>query len=271
MITFATAGKPDSFKGKYPHDLPDYLAGFGLNGYEVQCGRGINLSDEVCGFFSSQGSLNVSLHAPYYISVSSVDEAIRTKSVDVILQSAQAADRLGAERVVVHSGSCAKLSRETALGYALETLKQARETLDANGLEHILLCPETMGKVNQLGTLDEVLELCAFDERMIPCVDFGHLNARNHGKLDCSEILDKLEQQRYGTFHCHFSKIEYTAGGEKKHLTFADTRYGPEFEPFIDGIAKRGLQPFIVCESDGTQAEDCAKMAEYYRRITNHD
>jgi len=285
MITFATAGKSNSFGNrKYPHDLPDYLAEFGLNGFEVQCGRGINISGEAYDFLSRQSDISLSLHTPYFISISSVDGDTRVRSVDKILESARAAQRIGARRIVVHSGSCAKMSRGDALSLALDTLKKAREALDSNGLEHIAICPETMGKINQLGTLEEVLELCAFDPRMIPCVDFGHLNARSHGGIkgrnDYAAIFDKIKHtlgdKILQNLHIHFSKIEYTkggtpdkpTGGEKKHLTFADNTFGPDYEPLLDEIIARRLEPFIVCESDGTQAEDCAKMAEYCRKRT---
>ena len=193
----------------------------------------------------------------------------------MILESAKAANKIGAERIVVHSGSCAKISRELAMEYALDSLKKARVLLDNNGLSHIIICPETMGKINQLGNLQEVLTMCSFDERMLPCIDFGHLNARNHGKLNYpdifNEIEDKLGIERLKKLHIHFSKIEYTgagtnSGGEKKHLTFADTQFGPDYEPMLDEIIKRDLQPFIVCESAGTQSEDCGVMKDYYEK-----
>jgi deoxyribonuclease-4 len=244
-----------------------------LNGFEIQCGRGVNLSSEAIHFFRHQGTLSLSLHAPYFISLSSVEVEKRVNSVGYILESAQAADAVGAQRVVVHAGSCAKLSREIALEYALETLKLARKTLDSQGLAHIVICPETMGKINQLGTVGEVLELCKFDERMIPCIDFGHLYARQQGEIDygaiLDEIVDKLGEERFRKIHIHFSKQEFSKGGEKKHLTFAEgieKGFGPEYEPLMNEIIARDMTPFIVCESDGTQAEDCALMSGYYRK-----
>ena len=134
------------------------------------------------------------------------------------------------------------------------------------------ICPETMGKVNQLGTLHEVLELCKIDERIIPCIDFGHLNARDlgiiRGKDDFEsiilEIKNQLGEYRFKNFHSHFSKIEYTTGGEKRHLTFEDTVYGPDFEPLMELVYKYGLSPTFVCESAGTQAEDAKAMKDYY-------
>jgi deoxyribonuclease-4 len=192
------------------------------------------------------------------------------------LESAKAVSALGGTRIVIHSGSCAKIARETALALASDTLLLAKKALDENGFEHVVCCPETMGKFNQLGTLEEVIELCRLHESFYPCIDFGHLNARTVGgiktKADYASILDKiingLGEERGRRFHVHFSKIMYTEkGGEKKHLTFADKEYGPQFEPLMELIFERGLSPVIVCESDGTQAEDAALMKNYFESL----
>ena len=156
---------------------------------------------------------------------------------------------------------------------AKDTLTRARAEVVSKGLGDIHFCPETMGKVNQLGNLEEVLELCALDETFIPCVDFGHLNARTFGgikgKAEYKEILDKIENKlgsdRLKIFHSHFSKIMYTEpGGEKKHLTFEDEIYGPKYEPLMELVAKKNLSPTFICESSGTQAEDALAMKKYY-------
>ena len=65
-------------------------------------------------------------------------------------------------------------------------------------------------------------------------------------------------------FHVHFSKIMYGAKGEIKHLTFEDEVYGPEFEPLARVLCDLKLEPYIVSESDGTQAEDAAEMKRVY-------
>ena len=129
-----------------------------------------------------------------------------------------------------------------------------------------------MGKINQLGTLYEVLELCRLDERLIPCIDFGHLNARSLGGLkqfeDYKKIFIEIENalglERLRQYHAHFSKIEYTTGGEKRHLTFEDTVFGPNFEPVLELTVQKGCSPTIICESAGTQAEDAKTMKNYY-------
>ena len=64
--------------------------------------------------------------------------------------------------------------------------------------------------------------------------------------------------------HIHFSKIEYTIKGEKRHLTFADTVFGPEFEPLAEALIEYKLSPHILSESAGTQAEDAKYMKDVY-------
>ena len=78
----------------------------------------------------------------------------------------------------------------------------------------------------------------------------------------------KKYYERMKDFHVHFSKIMYSAKGEVKHLTFADTVYGPEFAPLAGALKKRNLYPYVVCESDGTQAEDAAEMKKIYNNLS---
>ncbi len=278
-ISFGPGGNSVSWgKRRFPQDLPEYLASMGLNGYEIEGGRGVRISaaaEQLLPSLAKEHGITVTLHAPYFISLSSVVEETRLKSVDYILQSARAAKSVGAEKIVVHSGSCSKMTREEATALAADTLRRSQAALDEAGLSDIIICPETMGKINQLGTLEEVLELCGVDERFLPTVDFGHLNARTLGGIksreDYAAMLDlignKLGFERLSNMHIHFSKIEYTTGGEKRHLTFDDNAYGPDFEPLMEEIHRRGMQPSIICESDGTQAEDAAAMKRYFEQI----
>ena len=278
---FGPAGNSQSFTDMgYKHSLqvPEYLEKMGLNAFEYQCGRGVNIGldkAQQLGVIAKEKGITLSLHAPYYISMSSVEEQKRLNSVNYILSSAKAVDAMGGDRIVVHTGSCGKISREEALRLAIDTMYISLKALDDSGLGHVHICPETMGKINQLGTLSEVIALCEIDERLIPCIDFGHLNARTGGGLktleDFEDIFNKIENRlgeyRLKNFHSHFSKIEYTVGGEKKHLTFADDAFGPNFEPVMELIYKKDCSPTIICESDGTQAEDAKTMKQYYEGL----
>ena len=165
-----------------------------------------------------------------------------------------AGEALGARIMVVHTGSAAKISRETAMAYAADTVEKACALLAEKGTS-VRMGLETMGKQNQLGTLDEVLRLCAIAPAILaPVVDFGHLNAREGGVLrtadDYKRIFDAISSALGGeaaeTLHCHFSQIEYTKMGEKRH----------------EAIVSLGVSPTIICESAGTMAEDALRMKE---------
>ena len=278
-IRFGTAGTSDSFAAlgyKSSLDIPVYTQRMGLDAFEYQCGHGVRLGLDKARTMAADAAARdilFSVHAPYYISASSLDEEKRLNSVHYLLQSAELCKALGGRRVIFHSGSCGKQSREAALEKALDTLRRAQEALDEAGFSDITLCPETMGKVGQLGTLDEVLALCKVDARITPCIDFGHLNARTLGgiqsKADYAAILDRIGEalgdERARQFHVHFSRIEFSKGGEKRHWTFAETQFGPEPQPLMELLAERKLAPTIICESAGTQAEDARTMLELYR------
>ena len=280
-IRFGTAGISDSFDAmgfKNSLDIPAYIERFQLHAFEYQCGRGVRLGLDKAAEMARRAEkpdILFSVHAPYFISMSSMVEEIRLKSIDYILQSCRLVRALGGRRVIFHSGSCGKQSREEALEKALDTMQRIVKTVDEEGFDDITLCPETMGKIGQLGTLDEVLALCGVDKRITPCIDFGHLNARTLGgiqtKQDYADILDRMQQvlqdERAQNFHVHFSRIEWSKGGEKRHWTFADTQFGPEYPPLIQLLKERQLSPVIICESAGTQAEDALSMQEYYQSL----
>lgn len=281
MVKFGTAGLDANFTQqgfKKTIEAPIYLEKMGLDAFEYQCGRGVRISEKAAMEFGAAckaKNITLSLHAPYYISMSSLEEEKRLNSIGYILDSAKAVKAMGGSRVIFHSGSCAKMPRDVALAKAVDTMQRIMQALDENGLGDITVCPETMGKVNQLGSLSEVMALCKVDERIIPCIDFGHLNARDLGCIktieDYKNIIETMENEigidRTKVFHSHFSKIEYTTGGEKRHLTFEDTLYGPDFEPLMEIIARKNLAPTIICESDGTQGIDAAQMKAYYKSI----
>ena len=205
LVRFGPAGNSESFSAmgyKKTVQVPEYLEKMGLNAYEYQCGRGVRVNVDAAaelGRLAAEKDIAISLHAPYFISLSSTEEEKRENSIGYILDSARAVAAMGGSRIVVHSGSCSKMTRQEALELACATLRRAEQALCENGLEQIHICPETMGKVNQLGTLEEVLELCRVDDRFIPCIDFGHLNARTFGGLrtfaDFKAVFDAMEDR----------------------------------------------------------------------------
>lgn len=276
--TFGPAGNSESFyaeKHKSTLEAPAWLRARGLDAYEYSAGNGITGSIETfrkLGLAAKENGIRLSLHTPYYISLSGVEEEKRLKSLTYIKKSIEAAEAMGADTIVIHAGSASKISREEALALASDTLLRA---LADNPDTKVHFGIETMGKKNQLGTFEEILTLCQLDERLYPVVDFGHLNARDLGVFftweDYARIFDRIAKnlcpEKASYLHCHFSKIEYTAAGEKKHLTFADTQFGPPYEPLIEAVHRLGISPRFICESDGTMAEDALAMKKYYQNL----
>lgn len=274
---FGPGGNSDSFKKagyRSSLDSPRFVRECGLDAYEYEAGQGIAGSPEMLAALGQNAALlgvKVSFHTPYFISLSSVDPEKRVKSVGYLYESAVACSLLGAETMVVHTGSAAKISRETAMEYAAETLRMADQMLYENGFT-VKLGLETMGKQNQLGTLEEVLTLCKISPRFFPVVDFGHINAREQGILktedDFKYIFDRIAAEHSPEaaehLHCHFSRIEYTEKGEKRHLTFTDETFGPDHRPLLRAIKDLGVAPALISESAGTQSEDALTMKEYY-------
>ena len=277
--TFGPGGNSDSFYAdgkKATIEAPAWVKQRGLDAYEFEAGNGLKAGPETLKKIGEQAKLHgilMSYHTPYYISLSGVVPEKRLKSIEYITQSLRASELLGADTIVIHAGSAAKISREEALALASDTLYQ---NLLVNGDTDIRMGIETMGKINQLGTLDEVIELCKVSPKYHPVVDFGHLNARDLGNRfpdvdSYRAVFDKIATSLGDGYaynlHCHFSKIEYTSAGEKRHLTFADDVFGPTFEPLAEAIIKEGVAPRIICESDGTQAEDALFMKGEWKKL----
>lgn len=281
MIRFGPAGNCDRFYEdgfKHSHQAPAWIAAQGLNAYEYAAGHGVALKEETArkiGEAAAEHGIAVSIHAPYYINCGSADPAKHDAAVDYLLQSARAVDWMGGNRVIFHVGSPSKRAREDAFADCIKVAKRARAALDEAGFDHISLCPETMGRLSQIGTLEEILILCQNDERMIPTIDFGHLHAADKGCMKDEAAFEKvivrmievLGIKRCRHFHSHFSRIAYTAKGERQHMTFADSDYGPDFAHLAPILKKYDLQPTIICESRGTQADDALSMLKTYSAL----
>ncbi len=276
--TFGPGGNGDLFYAdgnKSTLQAPGWLEQYGLDAFEYEAGNGIAAGEatlRAIGEKARRHHILMSLHTPYFISLSGVEEEKRLRSLDYIEKSLWAAELLGADTIVIHSGSAAKISRAEAMSLSKDTLVRVAEKFTDT---KIRLGIETMGKINQLGTLDEVIEQCRISPVFSPVVDFGHLNARECGgafpDIDSyrrvfDTIATSLGDAYAQNLHCHFSKIEYTKAGEKKHLTFADTAFGPFFEPLAEAIVRENVAPRIICESAGTQAEDALFMKKAYEQ-----
>lgn len=283
MTKFGPSGNSISFEEQgytKTEEAAAWLKERGLNAYEYSFGRGVRLSEEkarIIGEKMIENSVEISVHAPYYINFANESEEMIAKSYGYILDSAKALKFLGGNRCIFHPSAQGKLERGVAFKLTIDRLKILRDYVYMNGYENMLFCPETMGKTAQIGGIEEITELCKIDKIFLPCVDFGHLNARSLGGLSTKEDYKKIIEcmaeglglERIKNFHVHFSKIQYGPKGELRHLTFQDDKYGPEFEPLAEILCQYALEPVIISESAGTQAEDAVTMKNIYENLTN--
>jgi len=278
MIKFGPSGNSESFYAEgYSHTEQSaaFVKNRGLDCFEYSFGRGVRMSEEKAisiGEAFRAENIEISVHAPYFINFANPDDEMAAKSYGYVLDSAKACKLMGGKRIVFHPAAQGKATREDAVALTLERLKVLRDYIYLNSLEDMIFCPETMGKLAQIGTVEEVTQFCLVDPVYVPCVDFGHINAREQGTLKTTAdyktrleyMIEKLGYERMKHFHVHFSKIMYSVKGEIKHLTLEDDKYGPEFEPLAVALKDLKLEPYIVSESAGTQAEDALEMKKIY-------
>lgn len=280
-IKFGPSGACDLFHAEgfaHTEQAAAFVKSHGLDCFEYSFGRGVRMTEgKACSIakaFLKEG-VEISAHAPYFINFANPDEEMVAKSYGYVLDTAKICKLMGGNRVVFHPAAQGKTSREEAVELTKDRLKILRDYLYANGLETMKICPETMGKLAQIGTVEEVTAFCEIDPVYTPCVDFGHINARENGTLKTAAdyrvrleyMLERLGFDRMVNFHIHFSKIMYSVKGEIKHLTFEDEVYGPEFEPLAVALKDLKLQPYIVSESAGTQTLDAAQMKKIYAAL----
>jgi len=279
MVKFGPSGNSESFYNegkKSTFDAPKWVKERGLDLFEYSFGKGFIMSSETAkqiGEKFKEYDIELSIHAPYFINFANPDPEMYEKTKGYIRTGIKFLNLMGAKRLIFHPGSCGKVPREEAYGLLKERMKEFVQELDKEGLlEGIYLCPETMGKLMQIGTVEELIELCALNEHLLPTFDFGHINSRTGGSLKTKDDFKKIFEysiskigfERTKNCHIHFSKIEYGNKGEIRHLNFDDNVYGPNFEPLAECLIEMGLTPHIICESAGWQAEDSQFMKKIY-------
>lgn len=281
MIKFGPSGAGELFEQEgfsKTIDVPNWLAEKGLDLYEYSFGRGVRMGEETAKIYGAEFEkcgIEISVHAPYFINLATQEEDKAQNNHRYIKESIVALKNLGGKRCVFHPGSPLKMQRSDAMNLLFERTDILLQDLYDSGHSNIMLAVETMGKQAQLGDAQEVIDIVKRDKMLYPCIDFGHLNSRTVGGLksydDYARLLEAflngVGYDKVNNMHVHFSKIEYSAKGEVRHLTFADDKFGPQFEPLAKALIDFDINPYIVCESAGTQTLDSIYMKNYYNSL----
>ena len=277
---FGPAGVPPMFRlmGAKTPDVPKLLREEGLDAFEyqaVQWGQKPQMKQadaEKLGEEARKNDVRLSMHGSYYVNLSGKRDVVEA-SKRRLIACATAADWMGAYVMVFHTGFYGRFEKDFAFKTCLDALKEVSAEMRSLGLR-VKLGPETMGRKFQVGTIDEILTICQEVEGTQLVIDWGHLHALHQGTLKKTEdfraIAEKVEQ-KLGTealksMHCHFSKIEFTAQGEKRHHTLDEERYGPDFRMLAEVIADFQMHPTMICESPILDI-DARKMKEMLQEV----
>jgi deoxyribonuclease-4 len=259
-------------------DVPKLLREEGLDAFEyqaVQWGQKPQMKQvdaEKLGEEARKNDVRLSMHGSYYVNLSGKRDVVEA-SKRRLIACATAADWMGAYVMVFHTGFYGRFEKDFAFKTCLDALKELSAEMKSLSLR-VKLGPETMGRKFQVGTIDEILTICQEVEGTQLVIDWGHLHALHQGTLKKTEdfraIAEKVEQ-KLGTealksMHCHFSKIEFTAQGEKRHHTLDEERYGPDFRMLAEVIADFQMHPTMICESPILDI-DARKMQDILKQV----
>ena len=265
-IHFGPAGNPlNFFNSPLSKDrlaVSEWCASIGLNAEERQMTYGARMKPEDAirfGKISKKFNVKLSVHGPYYVVLTSEKQRVLDNSVRELAKTCKLAELMGATKVVFHPGFGADVKKVISGIKKVEKLKS----------NPVTICPETMGKISQLGSLDQVLQICENTESE-PCIDFAHLHARHQGhpktKLEFKRILEEIEnrlgKKSLKNLHCHFYPIEYTDKGEKVHRAVTEKNVFPQFQPFGELIKEFKMTPTLISESKNSQDLGALEMKE---------
>lgn len=188
----------------------------GLFACEIEFVRNIYLKDKDCEEIKKAAKrlgIKLSIHAPYFINLNSVEKKIIEDSKKRILECCRIGELLGVYRVVFHAGYYGKMSPDETYNNIKKEIIEMQKVIKEKGWK-VKIAPETTGKVNVFGSIEQIAKLveetnCSF------CIDFAHILAREK-KVDYKKIIDLFG--KYKEWHCHFSGINYGEKGEKNHI-----------------------------------------------------
>lgn len=270
-LKFGPAGNPPNFfKSEYRKDrlnAPLWCSSIGLNANERQMTYGARMKEEDAikfGELAKKNDVTLSVHGPYYVVLTSIKNKVYENSIKELVKTFHLAKLMGAKRVIFHPG----------FGKDFQKVIKALKQVEKDKPEEVTVYPETMGKHSQLGSLNDVLTICENTESQ-PCIDFGHLHARENGSLKKEEDFRKIFveiEKRLGNkslkeLHCHFYPVEFTEKGEKTHRAVYEKDFHPKFEPFARLIKEFKIYPTLISESKDSQDIGALHMKSVMQKL----
>jgi deoxyribonuclease-4 len=220
---------------------------------------------EELGERAREARVALSVHAPIAAFLGHVERDKKHRmAVGMLDHSAGLAVACGAEVVVIHPGFLLGRAREQAIAAVIEQLADLRTRLQAKGRE-VAFGVEVMGRVRELGTLDDVVAIASELAWVRPVLDFAHLHAVTDGGFTgtapFADALARAESalEPGAPFHIHFSDISYANRNEKSHLPYGEGTL--RAEPLAEALAGFGRPATIIGESPDEPSNQAIRSA----------
>ncbi|MEM2874165.1 MAG: TIM barrel protein [Candidatus Nanoarchaeia archaeon] len=243
----------------------------GLNAMEVEFVRGVNMSKEMAvevGKVAKELNIKLSCHAPYYINLLSEKKSIVHASIQRIVDTLDRAERMNADAIAVHAAYYGKLTPEEAQKKMEAITEEILSKAEKLGIKHVKLGYETMGKVSQWGSLEEISELCKkFHKKVIPYLDWGHLFVRGNGKIDYEVILEHMRKLGISHINSHFNSVKYSSASKQYvdvHVPIAAK--SPDFAELAKLLVKHKTSITLISETPVLE-QDSLRMKEILEKI----
>lgn len=277
-VYLGTSGNPPNFfESEFKKDrllAPLWINSIGLNAYEVLFTHGVKMTEErakIMGDNAKKNNIKLSVHAPYFAVLTSDKEDVIVRSRERVRKTLSRANIMEATSAVLHPGY---YNGNNSFKQLKKELKKLCKWKEEQGIK-TTINPEVMGKKSQLGSISEVIEMCSEIEGLAPCVDFGHLHARDNGFLKSKKefriVFEQIEKglgkEGLRNLHCHFAPLEYNDKGEIRHRAHTEREYKPHPEPFCDLIKEFKMNPTIISESRDSQDTAAIEMRDYFKKI----
>lgn len=276
-MIFGVAGIPANYKGKFDK-IFDWLRSMGLNAFEIQCTYGFKISEPNKSIFKreKENGFNLSIHAPYYINMGSLNQDVVTRSKANMKQGIELAKELGINRIIFHPGGGHKNTEEGRSQGVKQIIEAINEFTSEVDMAEVRLYPEIGGKTANLGSIDEIIEICKNCKYCYPCIDIAHLHARENGSIQTKEILkEKLVKiknelpEKFKHVHFHAYTINYNEKGEIKHLIHGEnmpdgSEGKPNLDDFVSLLHEMKIEPWVISEAHDSQELGAKYMRDKY-------
>jgi len=239
----------------------------GLSACEIDFEGGFWMSYEFAerfGEMAREADVALSVHAPLAGFMGHAERGKKLNmAVGMLDHSAGIAKAAGAEVVVFHPGFLLGRTREEAIDSVTEQLGELRERLQGKGRD-VPFGIEVMGRVRDLGSLDDVVEIARRLSWVRPVIDFAHMHATSDGAFTSVEpFVEALEKadaviEPGAPFHIHFSDIQYANRNETKHLPYGDGTL--RAEPLRDALALFERPATVISESPDEASTEAIRV-----------